>query len=232
MKNYIVLPFKDRDGKYKEALDNFINPFIKYLNTSLINYELIIVEQMGGSLNDTLPNEYAQLPITNEEEFFNLGRTINIGFDILKNKILDSDIFMFHPVDLLPIDVNYNVYNTTKLCYSNHSPDGKFYKAMAFKSFDFKLINGFSNKFWGWGLEDDDLFVRLNNNSVRYDTSINLYERLCTDGNGRDDSMHYMPLYDFNKRYLGNSNKSGLFDLDYIVLDTTTYQGITKYIIK
>ena len=24
----------------------------------------------------------------------------------------------------------------------------------------FKLINGFSNKFWGWGGEDDDLYNR------------------------------------------------------------------------
>jgi len=230
MKKYIVLPFKDRNGKYKKALDNFIIPFIDYLNNNLNNYEIIIVEQSGGSLADILPEEYKSLSISNNEEFFNLGRTINIGFDIFKNSMNDEDIFMFHPVDLMPINVDYNISNTTKLCYDLHSPDGKFYKAMAFKNSHFKLINGFSNNFWGWGLEDDDLFIRLNNNNIQYDTIINSYERLCCDGNGEDDSMHYMPLYDFNKRYLGSSN-SGLNNLNYKILNISDYAGLKKYTI-
>ena len=30
----------------------------------------------------------------------------------------------------------------------------------AFKKADFQKVNGFSNLFWGWGGEDDDLFAR------------------------------------------------------------------------
>lgn len=26
---------------------------------------------------------------------------------------------------------------------------------------DYKSINGMSNKYWGWGLEDDELFLRI-----------------------------------------------------------------------
>jgi predicted glycosyltransferase involved in capsule biosynthesis len=33
--------------------------------------------------------------------------------------------------------------------------------AGAFKKKDFEEVNGFSNKFWGWGGEDDDLYQRL-----------------------------------------------------------------------
>ena len=32
--------------------------------------------------------------------------------------------------------------------------------AGSFSREHFKLINGFSNKFWGWGGEDDDLYKR------------------------------------------------------------------------
>lgn len=32
--------------------------------------------------------------------------------------------------------------------------------AGSFTKHDFQLINGFSNQFWGWGGEDDDLYKR------------------------------------------------------------------------
>lgn len=32
---------------------------------------------------------------------------------------------------------------------------------MLLKNEDFQLVNGMSNKYWGWGLEDDEFYVRL-----------------------------------------------------------------------
>ena len=39
---------------------------------------------------------------------------------------------------------------------------GLFGGAGSFTREHFELINGFSNVFWGWGGEDDDLFQRYN----------------------------------------------------------------------
>jgi predicted glycosyltransferase involved in capsule biosynthesis len=35
-----------------------------------------------------------------------------------------------------------------------------------FNEKDFKIINGFSNSFKGWGAEDDNLFSRIINNNI------------------------------------------------------------------
>lgn len=241
MKTYIVLPFKDRNGKYKKALDEFINPFIEYLNSNLSDYEILIVEQMGGSLRNSLPKEYEQIlgsvGVSHDKEFFNLGRTINIGYDIIKDRIEDDDIFMFHPVDLMPIDVNYSVSRTTKLCYKDHSPDGRYYKSIAFKCSDFKEVNGFSNKYWGWGLEDDDLLVRLQSKNINCDVVIDNYRRLSSDGNGKTDDDHYMPLYQPNHKFLyeiqsGDCTISGLNNLFYKLISIEKYNNINRYIIE
>jgi hypothetical protein len=241
MKTYIILPFKDRGGKYKNALDEFINPFIEYLNGNLIDYEILIVEQTGGSLKNSLPIEYDSIlnniGVSHDEEFFNLGRTINIGYDLIKDRIKDDDIFMFHPVDLMPVDVNYSVNKTTKFCYKEHSPDGRYYKSIAFKCSDFKEVNGFSNKYWGWGLEDDDLLVRLQSKNINCDVLIDNYRRLSSDGNGKTDDDHYMPLYQPNHKFLyeiqsGECTISGLNNLFYKLISIEKYNNINRYIIE
>jgi hypothetical protein len=35
MKTYIILPFKDRLGKYQKAMDSFKNPILEYLNKNI-----------------------------------------------------------------------------------------------------------------------------------------------------------------------------------------------------
>ena len=32
---------------------------------------------------------------------------------------------------------------------------------MAFTQPQYEAVNGFSNEYWGWGCEDDDMFVRI-----------------------------------------------------------------------
>lgn len=40
-------------------------------------------------------------------------------------------------------------------------PIGYFGGAFAVSTKDFRLVNGFSNAYWGWGKEDEDIFWRF-----------------------------------------------------------------------
>jgi hypothetical protein len=215
--NYFVLPFKNTNGKYKKALDAFIDPFLNYLNTNLNNYQIIIVEQSEKNI------------------LFNLGRTINIGFDLMKESMKENDSFFFHPVDILPIDVDYNISKTTKFSSYRHSPTGEYYKAIGFKIKDYYNINGFTNECWGWGAEDDEMKIRLDIKSIELDVKINNYTELCDDGNGTETIPHYSPMYhtnlSFSEKLKNNKNLlySGLNTLKYDMISMETYKGIYKY---
>lgn len=221
MKTYITLPYRDRNGKYKNALEKFIHPFLEYCHENIKKDFLIFIVEQSES-----------------HELFNLGRTINIGFDINKEKINNEDIFIFHPIDILPINVNYNIRHTTKFCSKIHSPNGDYYKGIGFLSEDFKNINGFSNEYWGWGGEDDDMKIRLNCKNIQVETKVDNYIHLCDDGNCLPGEPLFAPTLQKNWNMASemklhkNCFISGLNTLNYKILDTVDYKGIIKYIIE
>jgi hypothetical protein len=38
----------------------------------------------------------------------------------------------------------------------------------------FELVNGMSNKYWGWGLEDDEFYVRLKEAGLNVSRPVNI----------------------------------------------------------
>jgi hypothetical protein len=144
----IIIPFRKRE----EHLKAFIPHIIKYFNHDKldrhITYSLHIVEQQRAGP-------------------FNRGKLLNCGFDISR----DNDYFCFHDIDYLPIWADYSYCpNPARLIWHglvlkedyNHF----FGAVILFNKVDFLKVNGFSNKYWGWGHEDLELKCRCDLNQL------------------------------------------------------------------
>ena len=140
-----------------------------------IDYEIFIVEQA-------------------DDKPFNRGKLLNAGYKYAVDK--GCDYFVFHDVDMLPEDVDYS-YSDKPLHLATHLQEHD-YETTFFDYFggvtmftkeDFKTINGFSNEYWGWGFEDDDLLIRCVESDLELDKEesgsgeINEKESFLLNGN-------------------------------------------------
>ncbi|XP_057376602.1 beta-1,4-galactosyltransferase 1-like [Daphnia carinata] len=144
----IIIPYRNRDHQLITFL-HYIHPFIQ---RQQLDYTIFVVEQTGISA-------------------FNRGMLLNVGFiEALRRRSFDC--FVFHDVDLLPED-DRNSYACPDVGKPRHlsvAISTFSYRPIGVNHFggvgsvsvtDFVAVNGFSNRFWGWGGEDDDLFDRL-----------------------------------------------------------------------
>ena len=101
---------------------------------------------------------------------FNRGLLFNVGFVEALNDYSKWDCFIFHDIDHLPEDDRhlYACGDGPRLLAVavdrwNYSwlPPNFFGAVTAISKDHFKLVNGFSNQFWGWGGEDDDMYQRI-----------------------------------------------------------------------
>jgi hypothetical protein len=88
---------------------------------------------------------------------------LNVGFDLSK----DYDYFCFHDVDMIPTEADYSwVDEPTHMAtecsqFGYQLPYGGYFGGVTlFNKQDFLDVNGYSNDYWGWGAEDDDMMLR------------------------------------------------------------------------
>jgi len=101
---------------------------------------------------------------SNDGRSFNKGKLLNAGFLLLKDQY---DYFCFHDVDLLPVNADYSypeqpthlATRASQFGYAMPYPE-YFGGVVMFNKADFEAINGSSNMYWGWGKEDDEIYVR------------------------------------------------------------------------
>lgn len=193
----VIIPYRNR----KEHLDVFIKEFPKVMSN--ISFNITVVEQ----LNDKL---------------FNRGRLLNIGFFESDDKY---SYFCFHDVDMIPIEADYSypespIHMATncsqfsyKLPYENY-----FGGVNLFNKDDFIKINGYSNEYFGWGAEDDDLLKRVLNSGFELKRRKGIYKSLPHKKSPINHSNRQNSLRKLKSNY--NFREEGLNTLKYDILST------------
>jgi len=183
----VVVPYRDREPHLRAFLYNIH----RFLQRQQVEYGVYIVEQAGN------------LP-------FNRAMLMNVGAaEAIKQH--DYQCFIFHDVDLLPED-DRNLYTCPiQPRHMSVSIDSFLYRlpyddifggVSAMTVDQFKLVNGFSNLFWGWGGEDDDMANRLRVKKLfisRYPANIARYKML-KHGKEKANPERFKYLYSGAKR--------------------------------
>lgn len=198
----IIVPYRDRVTQ----LHLFLYHIHPMLSRQQLDYTIFIVEQ-----DDTRP--------------FNRATLFNVGYAEAV-KMREFDCFIFHDVDLIPED-DRNLYTCpTMPRHMSVAVDTMNYKlpyvtlfggVCALSKEHFQLVNGFSNEYWGWGGEDDDMSNRLTAaglHIIRYPPTIARYIML-THQKQKANPHRYEKLYSGTKRY----KQDGISNLQYRVLD-------------
>ncbi|XP_030842446.1 uncharacterized protein LOC587517 [Strongylocentrotus purpuratus] len=142
----VVVPFRDRIGH----LAIFLRHMIPLLKTQQLEFSIFVVEQ-------------------NNNMSFNRAMLLNVGF-LEALKLTRYDCFVFHDVDHLALNVN-NYYGCDFMPrhfisgddiwgYTILYPD-LFGGVTGLTKSQMHSVNGFSNMYWGWGGEDDDMYRRI-----------------------------------------------------------------------
>lgn len=142
----IIIPYRNREPHLKTWL-HYMHPFLQKQQGE---YGVYVVEQI-------------------EMSTFNRAKLMNVGFTEA-SKDYDYNCFIFSDVDIIPMDER-NLYrcsqNPKHMANSLDKHNFRlFYETafggiVAFTKEQFLKVNGFSNLFWGWGGEDDELYNRV-----------------------------------------------------------------------
>ncbi|XP_037804551.1 uncharacterized protein LOC119598910 [Penaeus monodon] len=142
----VVLPYRDR-LHHLVILLSWLHPILR---RQQLEYTIYVAEQAGNAT-------------------FNKGAIMNAGFMEAWQRG-DANCFVFHDVDLLPED-DRNMYSCPpQPRHLSVGVDTLGYKlpyfllvggVLSVRGDHFLRLNGYSNMYWGWGGEDDDMGYRI-----------------------------------------------------------------------
>nr|DBA28589.1 TPA: hypothetical protein GDO54_008918 [Pyxicephalus adspersus] len=210
----IVIPFRNREPHLKIWLYN-MHPF---LQKQQADYGIYVVEQHG-------------------ESKFNRAKLMNVGFsEAIKE--YDYNCFIFSDVDIIPMDQR-NLYRcSTNPKHMANSLDKFNFRLLyqtlfggivAFTKEQFLKVNGFSNMFWGWGGEDDELYERVIAAKMKIERPNPKISKskaiLHVRDVGNERNRKSIPLI---KKAGIRMHRDGLSSLNYTIISTTKHRLYTK----
>lgn len=209
----IIVPYRDR----KDHLLRFIPHMKEFLSNQTIQYKIIIIEQESGKP-------------------FNRAKLLNIGFDQMKE---ECDYFCFHDIDLLPVSQESDYSYCKGVCKLSYyvsqfnfipRPTDELGGVTMFDKETYLDVNGYSNEYWGWGVEDNDLGERCKIKGSHFTLRKGRYISLAHKPNGDTTGGQASNLTRKNRKHFvemkngGDIFNSGLDDLEYEILYTKQEQ--------
>ncbi len=227
----IIVPYRDRQVHLRRFSKHILKYFTHDKLDRDIPFAVTVVEQEEG------------LP-------FNIGAVRNVGFDLSR----DFDYHCFHDVDFLPIwtDHRYATAPTRLLWFGAevrpiepggdigafHVRETYFSGVIMFNRQDFETVNGYSNDFWGWGSEDDDMRTRCQLEDLKIECRDGYYQSLehKSEGYDGDGSLNEIGQHNSGLRVKkfnamkdeGAPKTDGLSSLKYEVLETFERDSIAS----
>ncbi|ENN73307.1 beta-1,4-galactosyltransferase 7 [Dendroctonus ponderosae] len=138
----LLVPFRNR----LEELMVFAPYIHDFLKEQGVNHQIFVLNQVDSYR-------------------FNRASLINVGYLYTKN---EYDYIAMHDVDLLPLNkaLMYSYPSQPHHLAAPHLHPRYHYAKfiggiLLINREQFALVDGLSNRYWGWGLEDDEFYVRL-----------------------------------------------------------------------
>jgi xylosylprotein 4-beta-galactosyltransferase len=145
----VLIPFRHR---FKQLLQ-FVPHVSRFLNSQGVRHRLLVLHQIDGLR-------------------FNRAALINAGHSLSAK--IGCDYLVMHDVDLLPLnpELLYQYPGDSALHLSPAGLHPKYSYArfvggvLILSHKTFERLNGMSNRYWGWGQEDDEFYLRLKDHHV------------------------------------------------------------------
>lgn len=213
----LLIPYRDRENN----LPIFLNNLIPFLIKQQTEFTIFLVEQTKDFL-------------------FNRCLLFNAGFNETKDD--NFTCFILHDVDLIPLD-HRNLYRCSSsprhLLLSRHNEH--WAETLPYPTFIGGILaltrkhiedsNGCSNLYYGWGLEDDDLAIRLKihgHKIVRYPVDIGTYYSLHHSPQKRHDKARVKLRQTIRSRM----RQEGLNTLNYTLKARISFPLYTHLLIR
>ena len=199
-----------------------------------------VIQNRSQHLKDTI-NYYTKLNLPNIDYYiieqgndkkFNRGILINAGHDIIKKSGLGYQNEVHHDIDVQADNTLIKYFYSDNVIACKKAFYDHFFGTMSVMPLNIMdKVNGYSNKFWGWGVEDDNLSRRITSKNIpiyNADPSITNIKTLphknAWELNIVNKDRHIVDDLDVAEGY-----KSGLSDLKYII---TSEEKLSDHVFK
>jgi hypothetical protein len=208
----IIFPYRDQEIQNRS--EHLRKTLEYYQKLNLPNIDFYVIEQGNNKK-------------------FNRGILINAGHDLIKKSGKNYANEIHHDIDVQPDATLIKYFYSNDVIACKKAFYDHFFGTLSVMPVNIMdKVNGYSNNFWGWGVEDDNLSARLKHHGIKVfnaDPKITKLTELPHKNAWELDIVnperHIIDVKDKNEGYV-----SGLADLNYTIISVESLNERTiKY---